>query len=137
VSTARILFAPGQSQHSMWLVVSETRARMLEALKLFNGEVPDPDTQAAVCFDHGRGDGDCGLIHFNREDLSRKVIAHECSHAALHWVNEYVMTSPEVVAMSEAQQAEYFDECLATVVEALFEQIDAALFPEANERTEP
>jgi hypothetical protein len=133
MSLGRVLFAPGHSEHAMWLVLSDTRERMLEALKLFNGETPDPDTLAATCYDHGRADGDCGLIHFNREDLSRKVIAHECSHAALHWVNEYVMASDEVCAMSEDQQAEYFDECLATVIEALFGQIEAKLFPDNAE----
>lgn len=125
-----INLAPGASEHFMWCVVSPHRAAMLERVRGsgFIDVPPDDDLKACCCFDHDAPDHDLGFLHFNAEDLTRAILVHEATHAALHFIMQHVMSSARVEAMGEEETQAYFDEALAQTVEVIFAQLERRCF---------
>ncbi len=92
---------------------------------------PEPmgeDTGAFCVFDHESETEDLGVIYF--WNTVRRVIAHECVHAALSFLDCKVMVSKAVEVMSQDDQYEYYQEALAIIVEELFGQIEERLYPQ-------
>lgn len=84
---------------------------------------------ACCCMDYDSHDLAGGFVLFAHEKLTRPIVVHELVHAGMGWVAVRSMASEEVQAMSDREQQEYYDEACARVVEHLYEQAEALLWP--------
>lgn len=123
-----LLFAPGQQPDCVALVLVDTCAELRETVATWGGHAVDDDMEACCCFDFDAVGRDYGFMIFAREKLTRALLVHECTHAALAFVGAEVMPSETVTAMAENEQAEYYDEACARVCEHLFEQAEQLLW---------
>ena len=130
IGTKRVVkafFSPGQHPHYLEITVVKNNTALKELL-LGDALLEDSnDIQAFCAFRHGHKGPDMGSLIFDRNHLDYGVVTHECTHAALSFVNELSMTSEAVAAMGEDEQYEYFQEATARVVESLFRQVEAQL----------
>src|SRR5690606_25198058 len=79
-----LLFAPGQQPDSVALVLVDTLAELRETVTTWGGrEADDDDMEACCCFDYDAPGREYGFVIFARERLTRALLVHECTHAAL------------------------------------------------------
>ena len=71
--------------------------------------------------------GDCvGALVFVEGLTSRRVLVHEATHASLSY-SSVLMQQPGVVKMSEMDQQAYLDECIPTLNENIYAQLEDLL----------
>jgi len=129
LTTGVLYFAPGQHENFVRLIVVRTPAELLAAVERWSGEKADADALAYCCFDHSSMGPNHGFLIFSTKHLTRAIVVHECLHAAFNFVGQHVMKSAECVAMGEEEAGTYCEEAIANVIEKLFEQADALLWP--------
>lgn len=135
----KLLFAPAQHPNSLDLLLVKTVKQMHRWLAKQGGETPrlaevcEGQVVASLLW-YPEAKWDHGVIIVAEETLSPFILSHECTHAAHHFISEIVMASPQVKAMTEDYQADYFDEALAMTQEALFQQAYEALYLPAERR---
>lgn len=91
----------------------------------------DKDLHACCCWNYGAKGPLHGFLLFAREKLTRRLIVHEVTHAALLFVNHRVMHAPEVQAMDDQERSDYYEEAVAQITESLFAQAEELLHPTA------
>jgi hypothetical protein len=124
-----LLFAPGQHQNHVRLALVDTLADLRKHVKEWRGRREPMSTVACCCWDHDSRGPDHGFVMLAREQLSRAILVHELTHAGLLFVNQHVMASEAVLKMSECAQGDYYHEACAEVIEKLYTQAEALLWP--------
>lgn len=133
--THKILFSPDQHPHFINVTFVDNLAELENQWNIHQNKYSEDSVQKEP-FDFSTG-AFCAFNHEGKEDLgdiifferSLQVIAHECTHAALSFVDCRVMSSSVVMAMPKEDQYEYYQEAIATTVENLFGQIEKLLDP--------
>lgn len=124
-----LLFSPGEHPNFIGLRIAPDLATLRAAESAFLHGKAESDTLACCCFDCDSPGPDHGFLLFARGHFTRATVVHECVHAAALFINQHVMHSAAVQAMSESEQFEYYQEALAQITERLFAQADAILYP--------
>jgi hypothetical protein len=128
-----LFLALGEAADAIEIRLTETLDE-LNAIAHHVGHV-DKDLHACCCWNYGAKGPLHGFLLFAREKLTRRLIVHEVTHAALLFVNHRVMRAPEVQAMDDQERSEYYEEAVAQITESLFAQADEMLLP--NNPSEP
>jgi len=68
-------------------------------------------------------DNHLGDIVFVRGRVFGKLLAHEASHAALCYAG-VLMQQPAIVRMGDEEQGDYFNECVPTLTENVYDQLE-------------
>lgn len=123
-SLGRALVAPGQHPHYFEVVLLADAER----LKQVHGKRGWKKGVRAFCeFDHDSKDECQGRLVFAQPLLSRRIVVHECVHAALIFVGAKVMTSEAVQAMPDQGQQAYYEEAIPQATDTIFDQVDRLL----------
>lgn len=126
-------FCPNQHPHYVKVKVADSGEEAFRLWVAADAEVnlhPTnewlADTGAFTVYNHNSQTDNLGTIVFL--ERSRRIICHECVHAALSFLDHKVMVSEKVKSMTEEDQYEYFQEALATTTDELFAQIEEKIF---------
>ena len=73
-----------------------------------------------------------GLLVFRESHFTLPIIVHECTHAAMCFAQDLIMSSPAVRKLPKKKQMAHYEELVPTLTEALFKQVSHLYYVHNN-----